>query len=155
MRASGLEPTPARSPIPKGASCLLPLDLGFAGAVCPCPALNLFSHLKSGGQQACCARLSPTTQPPGWGGIAARTHLQGLGPQARSQLPPPGWPAGRPDPGLCPLPKQTSEQFVMMKHHISLYLWARISWFRAINPGAASAEWAALLEDQKCQAGVN
>ena len=50
-------------PFPRGASCLLPHDLGFAGALCPCPAL----HLKSRGRQPCCARLSPTTQPPAQG----------------------------------------------------------------------------------------
>lgn len=62
------------SPVPRGASCLLPRDLGFAGALCPCPALNLFSHLRSRGRQPCCARLSPTTQPPAQGGNR-RTHV--------------------------------------------------------------------------------
>lgn len=35
---------------------------------------------------------------------------------------------------------------------VSLYLWARLSWFWAINPNGASAMWALVLEDQKCPA---
>lgn len=35
---------------------------------------------------------------------------------------------------------------------VSLYLWAKLSWFWAINPNGASAMWALVLEDQKCPA---
>ena len=61
-------------PIPRGASCLLPRDLGFAGALCPCPAL----HLKSRGRQPCCARLSPTTQPSHPSRSSQNTELSSL-----------------------------------------------------------------------------
>lgn len=48
------------------------------------------------------------------------------------------------------VPEQIAEQFVVMMKHMPLYLWARLSGFGAINTGAASAEWAPLLEDQNC-----
>lgn len=35
---------------------------------------------------------------------------------------------------------------------VSRYLWAKLSWFWAINPNGASAMWALVLEDQKCRA---
>lgn len=35
---------------------------------------------------------------------------------------------------------------------VSLYLWAKLSWFWAINPNGALAMWALVLEDQKCPA---
>lgn len=57
--------------------------------------------------------------------VRVHTHLQHLVPHGKgtaAQLPASGscrWgPAGRPNPGLCPVPEWISEQFVMTKHHI-------------------------------------
>lgn len=138
-RARGAHPSPG---------CPLSLGLGLVEVfVLRLPCLS--SLWKMGANH-------PTTasEPPSHPGKPACVRARTCAREAAGPWRP-GWvaregvsQASRPRP--LPRARRISEQFVMTKHHISLYLWARLSWFRAVNPGAASAKWARLLEDQEC-----
>lgn len=164
--AAGSEPTPTRSPVPRcrgtgrgspGLAAMCPLTSALL--VWFVPRLLQVSVLSSGkwGQITPSLAELPRQQrvsvPPRRGSVHTclhtRTHTcRARCPSAHARVLGVG-PAGRPHPGLrrC---QSGSQNNLSRWNHTALYLWARLSWIRAINPGAASAKWALLPEDQKC-----